>query len=195
MSLAYGRKTAELWEKAFSGYWARELVELHGRDLSSDRGGGVALELEEVLNMETVLISADLYSCFCGEFCHISCTFNLWQAEKWAKRGAVGWGAAVWDTGRCCVQLSLGVADVSSSFSCELCGRAILPCSSEPGSHWGWKRPLRASNSIPPALPGQPLNCPQVPYLHVFKSLQVTLPLPRAICGNVWQPFPWRNFS
>lgn len=39
-------------------------MELHDRDLPFEDDGGVALGLEEVLNTETVLISADLYSCF-----------------------------------------------------------------------------------------------------------------------------------
>lgn len=58
------------------------MVELHDRDLPSERDGGVALGLKEVLNTETVLISANLYSCFCGEFCHVLRTFSLWQAKE-----------------------------------------------------------------------------------------------------------------
>lgn len=100
MSLAYSRKTAELQEKAFSAFWARELVELHGGDISSEGDGGVALGFEEVLNKETVPISANLYSCFCGEFCHISHTFSLCQGEEqWG-------GEQPLDTGGCHVQLS-----------------------------------------------------------------------------------------
>lgn len=56
-------------------------MELHDRDLPFEDDGGVALGLEEVLNTETVLISADLYSCFCGEFCCIPRMFSVWQAE------------------------------------------------------------------------------------------------------------------
>lgn len=100
----------------------------------------MALGLEEVLNTEIVLISAALYSYFCGEFCHIPRTFKPVAGRGVGRERSSGVGSRlVWARG--------------------LCGGAILPCSTEPGAHWGWKRPLRASSpAVSWALPGQPPN-------------------------------------
>lgn len=82
-------------------------------DLSSEGDGGVALGLEEVLNMETVPISADLYSWLAENFV-ISCIHLTYGRQRSGQGGEQQFGTQV------------NVDVVSSCLRCGWCEQQFL---------------------------------------------------------------------